>query len=474
MPTGLVDSFLQAFSQASELHRQREQDKKAAIQQSVENAFRQHAQEQEAERIKLEGEAQKQRAKYEVDQLNIQRQAQERLTKKDLEEADYHRNTFRLGLQKLGASQQKDILDQRTKLVAELSKTYDPLSAEREADRIMGTYLQGAYPAEGTAPAAPQPQGINGPLGIGRIGQPAQGAVQGAAPAPAQPFGAPQQPEMNPLAAARIKHLNALSEHTVETTKQLHELDDINKKYKQAQIEHVIAQTMREKKATELLPKQFEEKKWYDQNRLQIDKIRAEADKLRAAVAQQGPNSRAAIQEAQQSAIGLRQYAAEARKEVQAAKKAETEASSATSYAGNLIKKLKGKSDLTPAEQDMLIRAQAVWEENTTKDSSGNTRLGQLTKDRKEAEAELNRANAAAISMEGVYQKPVTPSGGIRPMGLTPSMLRSLEDSEKRNTQRRKEQPKTGSLPRVRSVAEARKLKPGTHFLDPNGVERIR
>lgn len=172
MPESFGASFVGAYEAAQQARRQAEMDKQTKIQQAVENAYRQHSQELEQQRIGLESQAQKQRALYEEQDLALRRESETRLMKQQQWTA--LRDEARLRLAEMG------IKDRRAKTVADLksrmmlrmsSQLYSPEDINSAVDSVLGEYFASTGMNPDSAQEAPVSAGGPSSLTLGRTGE---------------------------------------------------------------------------------------------------------------------------------------------------------------------------------------------------------------------------------------------------------------------------------------------------------------
>ncbi len=463
----LLDSFLDAFSKLADIHNKQEQTKQDAVKFAVDNALAQQKLDVDRDQLKqqtaYQTAQQAETAKYHGEETAARAAETERKTASDL-----NRDKWRMG----------QLKNQEDKLTAGLTKQqlieymkaktryvligYDPEAATATAMQDILAVPGFGAPTPAVPPTTAQP-GIS-PVPIGEPGQAMQGP-QGPILGAPQQAGGIQGPA--PLIAARTAHLDALTAHTNAETEILTKMEDVNKAYKEAQTKAVVARTVREELITKLMPEQWQFKKLIENGKLNVAKMNANANMLRAQVSQNGPDARAALAQAHQNAIALRQYEREMAKDFNASRNAANTAEGAVSYAGSVLKQLSAKQKLTPGEEDLKLKATAMLDEYNAKDGSGKSKLDYAREEKAQSLKAYQEAQKSAKDMESVYQKPVTDKGGFAPQFSVPG-LRAVP-----LPRLGKALPDLG-VPAISSKSDYDKLPKGAKYKAPDGKVHIK
>lgn len=449
---GLVDSFLNAFTQVSELHRQREQDKQAAVQQSVENAMREHAQTLEAQRIRTQEEQQKATQEH---YLALEQQAAAAL--KERTEHDI------AGEAQKQADRLAADLKEANRVKSETAKAYAKAFGDA-AIRGGGTPRSAhAYATMATSGFTPDPQQQQ------EITAFAQSIVGTDPDWMDKPF---------PLPAALQKQREGRAALTAEQLKQLQDMGSLTAEYKKAQIQSAVALAKVRNLEAQAIPKRLRQQ----DDRLNLERMRVETDRLRVQIQAGGNAAIAAREEAKTHAQALQKYA-DGWRTVRDKKTEELrKATDANAAIGPMIQSLyalekDGKLDAGGILKLQGLRAQWAGQNNVDptlidgRTGKAVNRITYLDYEREKAENEYKSALHAQGLVDSVTSQKVTPLGTLRPITIPnkpPANTAELDRSAARN------RPAPVTRVRVKTPAEASKLKPGTHYVTPDGREFVR
>lgn len=217
-------------------------------------------------------------------------------------------------------------------------------------------------------------------------------------------------------------------------SKQLEALEAVNFAAEEAQVRAIVAQATNMEARTRMIPKEFEQKQYLAGERLNLEKIRTEANRLRAIVYQKTAGSGggkstnvqdaiAARQQAVRESVTFNQMARQLKDVYDKRKEAEDKAAEANSMNGHYIQQLQPFINNNPSEQMKADYAAAVasWNANnmpipgtvTPQRPNGINRITQLSIDRQEAEKEWRDSLTAAGDMESIFKRPVSTAGKV-------------------------------------------------------------
>lgn len=282
MPESFGASFVGAYTAAQQARRQSELDKQNKIQQAVENAYRQHSQELEQQRIGLESQAQKQRALYEEQDLALRRESETRLMKQQQWTA--LRDEARLRLAEMNARDRRagKVSDLKARMMLRMSSQgYHPEDINSAVDSVLGEYFANTGMNPESAQEAPVAAG--GPITLGRTGE---GGLSG--DGKQAPITHPLMIKPSPMAELKAEQIRANID-TMQAMKPLKEdLAKAEIKGKVASTELTRARTRLTELTTKMKPAEFQFRVDHDKwekmvanGRLSLDNYKAMLDGIK-------------------------------------------------------------------------------------------------------------------------------------------------------------------------------------------------
>jgi len=413
---GLVDSFLDAYKTTVSLHNQREKEKRDAIQQEVENAFKQHQLEQ-TDAFRRDNLAATQ--DYRKSQIEDRNADNLRADKIEADRVAREAAKQQAADQKQAATEQKYANDAKIKARQQFGATYPKSGDTRQVamdaagvdptdqQAILNSALQAMAANVSKQNAGAQQRADAGAYGPTQTG----GNLVEFAP---QPTLEDAQNEVSPAFQRTQNLANSLIEHRGV----LNEMDNARKDlYEQAMTLNLtknaadVALKHSQQELADARAKDLPLARKYDQAykdaKLNVDWFNAQTQRWKAESAQVGPNSVAARQEAN----AMRQYLGRENNrigtELMHAKAAEHSAAQEHQFYGNVIQTLYQKSQtgqITPQEQADLQAARIQWQ-------TGEQTLPQKTAEVQRIQAEQSQVKSHLQQLLGIDQIPLTTSG---------------------------------------------------------------
>lgn len=421
-----TDAFLRSFTTATEMDRQKKQDRERAVQQAVDNALREHAQEQEDRRLSAEAELHRQEAEHwkalenQAREANRIRDADEaRKAQKDAltdaEAKERARNT-RLGLRQkalksgstqAGAMEEAGFTDEEmTQALARIVSQRTPQVQQQNQQAAQGN-MQFMGPILGQMAA-----GITGvPVGI-----PSGGQIQPLQSAPTtESVGAEQSPEF----LGNQKAKEALTKLRMAQAEMWKESQAATIALKTAQESLVKAETSLKDEERKYVSKnynfkvaEFNQKRFFEGKEIDLRYSELAIQKARLRI-EQGKDERA-------FAAGMEDFLNDQLKpELSHLEKLQTEERSlrddihqAQSRMDVLNDHVKAVGGFTQADPQVQ---QTLWSDEATRRAARIT-LGQVTAAREATQKRIGELRRQILSAKSLNTVKVTQSGGIRPI----------------------------------------------------------
>lgn len=392
---GLVGSFLNAFQGLVDIHRQQEQDKQAQVKFAVDTELRK--QEAENERIFREKQLKTQEASV-LRQEESNRIAQQ---KADIAEAtqkstEHHQRELEKESEARNKRiEGKNVRDSYVRIFHDLYSGGNLTGKQA----MLGAQMQTGY--------QPTTQDVSE---IGQFGQSVGGQAW--------------MDQPNNLAAMRGSLIGAQIARTDEQTKKLQILNQYGDDLEKAKITAAADKHTKEAYLNSIAPEKWRQKKLIDQGRLDVSRMNAETNRLKLQVQQRGQDAATARAQLKDITSVLSHIVSFTGTQAKSAISEHEKALEASKYATAEMNALKAKKDLTPAEQDLLLKMQGLHNSYNEKDKAGKSRLDYLAEARTKAVQEAANAQNAAKNAADATQTGVTLQGKfvgprIRP-GTTP------------------------------------------------------
>jgi len=475
---GLIDNFLQAYMATHEMQNRQRREEQQLIHQSVQDA--------------LDQERLRQNEQYRKDSLK----SQDELRKAQIAEKasmEQHR------LDELDRLKAKDEADKAEAAAKE--KTAN----RRITQQAMGNWASGK--SSETRKAAQMNAGMlpeeMAPLNTGIMQSRNEGITRqnmeiagknlfslfggmGQQESFKQPYSLSEiENEVSPAyqnSAANIQsqiQSRAISDHLKQAQdEKLRALLPLQEVSERAHAKYITQLATRQEMQNQHLPIEWQDKHLKAAGDLVNDRVRLELDRIRTnAYSSSVSSQNAARADGMKMAKFLLAESRDLNGIYKSAAAAEAEGAKTNREVGNLIAQLEPIVAQTakaaanrdadaiknlPSLQAKLAEYQAIWNANNLPaptniqhpDGTWTTEmikpLALLSRQREEAERKLKEAKDLSMEAAGVFTKVPTKGGALKPLG------------------------KTGTYPRVSTVAEAMALPPGTKFYDPQGNLKVR
>lgn len=413
---GLVDSFLNAYQSTVSLHNKQNKEKQDAIQQEVENAFKQHQLDQSDLQLSQNEAyrrdnlaATKENRKYQQEDRAADNARSDKIAASNLERDSARQES----------TDKKNAQTAKQASLKEFNKSYNTSGLPRQVEmdsagvapedqqNILGSALQALAAHVSQQNAGAQQRADAGAYGPTQSGgnlvefanQPTmQDAQQEISPAFRDVE--KRRAAQNDLAAAREEYMHGLI--AAKTTEAVHQNALRDKQAKLA-----------EARALDL-PARLQEEQLYHQGMLDISRFNSVTNRWRAQIsaAPNGPDSIAVRQKANDMRDYLRRENGRVDDELSDAKEEERDAAQKFQETGVIIERLyQAQKDgiATPADLDMLRNARTVW-------AQGEQILPQKTKRVQELQAQKRQLADSQQKLLGIGETPVTNTGQAVPL----------------------------------------------------------
>lgn len=435
---GLVGSFLNAFQGLVDIHRQQEQDKQAQVKFAVDTELRK----QEAENEKIFREKQlKQQENAAQRQEEANRIAQQ---KADTQEAAQRSTEEHQRQQEKEKEESTKRLEGKNKRDAYVRLFHELYSGGTLTGKqaMLGAQMQSGY--------QPTSQDTSE---IGQFGQSVGGQAW--------------MDQPNNLATMRGTLIGSQIVKTDLQNQKLKILNQYAGELEKAKITAAADKHTKEAYLNSIAPEKWRQKKLIDKGRLDVANMNAETNRLRLQVQQRGQDATTARAQLKDITGVLSHIVSFTGTQAKSAISEHEKALEASKYATSEMQALKAKKDLTPAEQDLLLKMQGLHNSYNEKDKSGKSRLDYLAEARTKAVREASEAQAAAKNAASVNQTSIDLKGGFIPTKQPSAAFKRLSPKDKGLAP-------APAVVKVKTPDEARKLKPGTHYVTPDGREIVR